>query len=62
MRPDSEKYLIDWLNEYVAHYRVVGAVDIFPDRTVYKWYRDAETYVVLSGSHVLIFERKGKGV
>jgi hypothetical protein len=60
LRPASEKYLIDWLNEYVAHYRLVGAVDIFPDKTVYKWYRDAETYSVSSGSHVLIFERNGK--
>jgi hypothetical protein len=62
MRPDSGKYLIDWLNEYVAHYRLVGAVDIFPDRTIYKWYHDAETYTVSSGSHLLIFERNGKGL
>jgi hypothetical protein len=62
MRPDSEKYMLGWLDEYIsAHYTLVGVADIISaDTTVYRWYRDAQEYAIQSPYHVLIFEKTGK--
>jgi hypothetical protein len=61
-RPDSEKYIFGWMNDYVGkNYSLVGVADIIsPDLTVYKWYGDAKGYAIQSPYHVLIFEKKGK--
>lgn len=60
MRPDSEKYIFRWLNDYVRNnYTLVGVADIISsETTIYRWYADAAQYVVQSPNHVLVFERK----
>jgi len=64
VRQNSEKYILDWLNNFIQrNYRLVGAADIVSaEKTIYRWYRDAETYVVKSPYHMLIFERKNGSV
>lgn len=58
MRPESEKYIFGWLNGYIRdNYRLAGVVDILSsETTVYKWYGDAQKYVIQSPYHVLIYE------
>lgn len=64
MRPDSEKFILNWLPGYIrAHYRLAGVADIISsETTVYKWYGDALGYVIQSPSHVLIFKKNGGGL
>jgi hypothetical protein len=59
MRPDSEKFILNWLSGYVrSQYRLAGVADIISsETTVYKWYGDAQGYAIQSPSHVLIFEK-----
>jgi hypothetical protein len=62
MRPDSEKYIFGWFNNYIrANYKLAGLADIISDEiTVYKWYSDAQQYAFQSPHRVLIFERVGE--
>ncbi|MGC2062775.1 MAG: glycosyltransferase family 39 protein [Thermodesulfovibrionales bacterium] len=59
IRPDSEKYILGWIEDYLNKYfSLVGVADIVsPEITIYKWYDDARNYTVLSKSYVLIYER-----
>jgi len=60
IRPDSEKYIFRWLDDYVRNnYTLVGVADIVSsEKTVYRWYTDAIRYVAQSPYHVLVFERR----
>lgn len=60
MRPESEKYIFGWMNNYVRqNYVLVGVADIIsPDLTVYKWYADTANYKVLSPAYLLLYERR----
>lgn len=62
IRPESEKYILRWLDNYVrGYYTLVGVADIISaETTVYKWYADAQGYIIRSPSHVLIFEKNRK--
>lgn len=64
IRPDSEKYILVWLDDYVRdNYMLVGVADIIsPETTVYRWHRDAQAYAVRSPYHVLIFEKARKSL
>jgi hypothetical protein len=59
-RPNSEKFIFGWLEDYtLKNYYLVGVVDmISPELTVYRWGPDAEHYTVQSPVYVLIFERR----
>lgn len=60
IRPESEKYIFDWIENYLKrNYTLVGIVDILsPDVTIFKWYDDAMNYTVRSAFHMTIYERK----
>jgi hypothetical protein len=60
VQPNSDKFIVGWRDNYVqGNYRLVGVVDIISfDKTVYRWYDDAEKYKVQSPTNVLIFERR----
>ena len=59
VQPDSEKYILGWLDDYIREkYRLVGVADIIsPELTVYRWDADARRYAVQSQYHVLVFEK-----
>jgi hypothetical protein len=59
VRPESEKYIFRWLDEYIRkNYVLVGVTDIVaPEKTVYKWYDDARQYTIQSPYYMLIFEK-----
>lgn len=60
MHPESEKYILKWLDEYVRNnYTLAGVADIVSsETTVYRWDTDAARYVAQSPYHVLVFERR----
>ncbi len=62
IRPESEKYILRWLDDYVrGNYTLVGVADIISaETTVYKWFTDAQGYAIRSPSHVLVFEKNRK--
>ena len=56
IRPNSEKLILNWIEDYLyRNYSLVGVADIVsPDTTVYKWDDDARNYILRSEDHVLI--------
>ena len=62
IRPESEKYILRWLDDYVRNnYTLVGVADIIStEKTVYKWHSDVQGYAIRSPYHVLIFEKNRK--
>ena len=60
IRPESEKYILRWLDDYVRNnYTLVGVADmISTETTVYKWYSDAQEYAIQSPFHVLILRKR----
>ncbi len=63
MRPDSERLLIEWGEQYLHQdYKLVGVVDIIsPEVTIYKWDQEATSYSPTSRLNLLIFERAESG-
>ena len=59
-RPNSEKYIFGWLDDYTRrNYLLVGVADIiFPEMTVYRWDDDAKKYTLRSPAHVLVFMKR----
>jgi len=58
-KQDSEKLIFEWFQGYAnAHYRRVGFIDIYRDRTIYRWNEEAIGYRSRSGSWVAVFQRK----
>ncbi len=59
MRPDSERLLIEWGEQYLHQdYTLAGVVDIIsPEVTIYKWDQEAASYSPTSRLNLLIFER-----
>jgi hypothetical protein len=58
-RPDSERMILRWFKEYQEeYYELVGIVDIFKDKTVYRWDEDAASYSPKSNSWLTVFRRK----
>ena len=63
MRPDSERLLIEWGEQYLhQNYTLAGVVDIIsPEVTIYKWDKEAASYSPTSRLNLLIFERAESG-
>jgi hypothetical protein len=61
-RPDSEKMIFEWTEEYTdKYYRKVGIIDIISrELTVYRWGRECEDYKPRSSHWVAVLQRKGK--
>jgi hypothetical protein len=61
-RPDSEKMIFEWLEQYAdKYYRKVGIIDIISQElTVYRWGRECEDYVPRSSHWLAVLQRKGK--
>ncbi|UCF42746.1 MAG: glycosyltransferase family 39 protein [Planctomycetota bacterium] len=61
-RPDSEKVIFEWLEQYTdKYYRKVGIIDIISQElTVYRWGRECEDYVPRSSHWVSVLQRKGR--
>ena len=59
-RPDSEKMIFKWFQQYQQkYYRLVGVIDIIgPGRTVYRWYKKALDYSPQSRYWLSVFQRK----
>jgi len=59
-RDDSETYIFNWFNDYIAdHYRLVGVADITSSETVYKWFGDAEKNIIQpKHRYVLVYEKR----
>jgi 4-amino-4-deoxy-L-arabinose transferase-like glycosyltransferase len=57
-RPESERMIFTWANEYTAqNYTVAGFVNIAPDRTDY-YFGDVPQKVQQLANYILIYERK----
>ena len=56
----SEKYIFNWINTYIQQngFQLKGIVDIYPDKTIYKWDCEAWGYRPQSEFYVQIFERQ----
>lgn len=63
MRPDSDRLLIEWGEQYLhQNYTLAGVVDIIsPEVTIYKWDQEAASYSPTSRWNLLIFERVESG-
>jgi hypothetical protein len=58
LRPDSERWIADWMAKYTAgSYRRVGVVDIRRDGTRYFWDEDAAGVMPESDHWLSVFER-----
>jgi hypothetical protein len=59
-RRDSERYILQWSDEYVKKdYDLVGVVDVMSDgNSTYRWYEDARARAPKSPSNLLIYQRK----
>lgn len=58
--PDSEKMILDWFWQYQKkYYNLVGIIDILgrDKNTVYRWGKDASTYLPMSTSWMAIYQR-----
>ncbi|MGB3078303.1 MAG: hypothetical protein WBB31_04435, partial [Saprospiraceae bacterium] len=54
--PDT---IFTWFNTYNAnYYQLKGVVDIFNEKTIYKWDEEALTYKPSSQQQILIYKRK----
>ncbi len=57
-RSSSKTLIFEWLNRYLQeHYIPVGLVDIFKDRTVYRWTPDS-TWPPRSLRYLVVLKRK----
>jgi len=61
MHDYSENYIFNWVDPFLLKnkYQLKGIVDIFNDRTIYKWDSEVYNYEAKSPYHVLIFRRNG---
>ncbi len=62
MKNESERHIIEWLNEYAdKHYRLVAIVDLIgPNIVKYEWEPRNTQYQPKSQYRMFLFERKGK--
>ncbi len=60
MRPDSDKLLINWINNYVSNkYELCGLVDFVSNYSiVYRWGDEVRNYSPRSSINTFIFKRK----
>lgn len=59
IRPNSERFIFNWLDQYLMNYELVGNIDIVsPQETKYIWGDHAGEYENKSDSFILIFKRK----
>jgi hypothetical protein len=60
VRPDSEKFIFEWLDDYTRrNYVLVGVADmVSPELTVFRWDEDARNYSLQSPVYLQIFERR----
>jgi len=57
-RSTSNILTLDWLQQYGRHYHLVGLIDFVSDDTeVYRWNRDAASYLSTFSEGVAIFQR-----
>jgi len=56
-KPESETYIFNWMEPYIHNnYQLRGVVDIYPDKTIYKWDSDVDNYQA-GANTILIFKR-----
>ena len=53
----SANRILDWYRSYADRYQLVGVADIYPERTTYRWGRDAAAYKARSEYVVYVFRR-----
>lgn len=59
IRPNSERLIFNWLDQYLINYELVGNIDIVSlQETKYIWGEQAGEYKNKSDSFILIFKRK----
>ncbi len=60
--PESDEHLINWFNLFLENnrYQLVGAVDIFQDRTHYIYGPEARKYKIRSNGFLTLFQRAGR--
>jgi hypothetical protein len=59
LRPDSEKMIFEWFNQYQKNYQPIGIVDLIePGEAVYRWNDDVAGYSPRSESYILILKLK----
>lgn len=59
-RPDSEVYIVGWIDNYLReNYSLAGVADIISRNvTIYKWDQEARGYKMKSAFYLLVFEKK----
>jgi hypothetical protein len=62
MRPESEKMIFQWMQDYQRrYYRVVGVIDIVSvNQTIERWGEEADSYLPRSENGLLVLERKSE--
>ncbi len=60
VQPNTDKYVFEWANKYIAeNYKVVGVIEMADGQmSTYTWKEAAINYQPKTPSYVLIFERK----
>ncbi len=60
VQPNTDKYVFEWANKYIAeNYKVVGVVEMADGQmSTYTWKEAALNYQPKTPSYVLVFERK----
>ncbi|MBI4949810.1 MAG: glycosyltransferase family 39 protein [Deltaproteobacteria bacterium] len=58
VRPGSERFIFTWFNDYRRDFELVGLIEIFEDRTVYRWDADVLNYKPRPGNNIQIYRRR----
>lgn len=58
VRPGSERYIFSWFEGYRKDFELVGLVEIFEDRTEYRWEEDLLNHKPEPGNNLQIYRRR----
>ena len=59
MTPNSDHYIFSWIAPFLRNnnYKLIGMIDIYPERTVYKWDNETAGYRFGSEDYIVIYKR-----
>jgi len=58
LRPNSERLIFDWFEQYQRNYHLVGIIDfVSKDAAIYRWNQDTTNYQRRGSFCVLVFQR-----
>ena len=59
LKPNSDHYIFSWTGPFLRSndYKLIGMIDIYPDRTIYKWDNETSNYRIGSEDYIVIYKR-----